>query len=165
MTCHKNSMPISATIILEFPVPGKPRPVTVNTWEAIYFDHNHDRLTALADAAADIGAERFVLDDGWFRGRNDDTSSLGDWYADEKKYPHGLQPIADYVRAKGMEFGLWVEPEMVNPKSGLYQAHPDWVLGVGNYPMITGRNQLVLDIANPVSATTCMVACQAGGRP
>jgi len=136
--------------ILKFPVANKPRPVTVNTWEAIYFDHKHERLTALADAAAEAGAERFVLDDGWFRGRDDDTSSLGDWYPDEEKYPDGLQPIADYVRSRGMEFGLWVEPEMVNPKSELYQAHPDWVLGVGNYPRITGRNQLVLDIANPL---------------
>ncbi|MGB7285998.1 MAG: alpha-galactosidase, partial [Salaquimonas sp.] len=123
--------------ILNFPAPGKPRPVTVNTWEAIYFDHTHERLTALADAAADAGAERFVLDDGWFRGRGDDTSSLGDWYADEEKYPNGLQPIADYVRSKGMEFGLWVEPEMVNPKSELYQNHPDWALGMGNYKKIT----------------------------
>lgn len=135
--------------ILKFPIKDKPRPVTVNTWEAIYFDHTHERLTALADAAADVGVERFVLDDGWFRGRGDDTSSLGDWYPDEEKYPEGLQPIADYVRSKGMEFGLWVEPEMVNPNSDLYKAHPDWALGIGNYKKITGRNQLVLDIANP----------------
>lgn len=135
--------------IIAFPSPLKPRPVTVNTWEAIYFDHTHERLTALADAAADVGAERFVLDDGWFRGRNDDTSSLGDWYPDPDKYPDGLQPIADYVRARGMEFGLWVEPEMVNQQSELYRNHPEWVLGLGNYPRLTGRNQLVLDIANP----------------
>lgn len=136
--------------IIRFPQPDMPRPVTVNTWEAIYFDHRHDRLTALADAAAEVGAERFVLDDGWFRGRNDDTSSLGDWYPDPEKYPDGLQPIADYVRARGMQFGLWVEPEMVNQQSELYRNHPDWVLGLGNYPRLTGRNQLVLDIANPV---------------
>jgi alpha-galactosidase len=135
--------------ILKFPIADKPRPVTVNTWEAIYFDHTHERLAALADSAADVGVERFVLDDGWFRGRGDDTSSLGDWYPDEEKYPNGLQPIADYVRSKGMEFGLWVEPEMVNPNSDLYKAHPDWALGIGNYTKITGRNQLVLDIANP----------------
>lgn len=135
--------------VLKLPDPAKPRPVTVNTWEALYFDHEHQRLTALVDAAAEVGAERFVLDDGWFRGRDDDTSSLGDWVADERKYPHGLQPLADYVRSKGLEFGLWVEPEMVNPKSELYQKHPDWVLGVGNYPAITGRNQLVLNLANP----------------
>ncbi|MEL6963581.1 MAG: alpha-galactosidase, partial [Pseudomonadota bacterium] len=133
--------------ILQLPDPHAPRPVTVNTWEAIYFDHRHERLTALADAAAAIGAERFVLDDGWFRGRRDDTSSLGDWYPDEEIYPQGLGPIADYVHDKGMQFGLWVEPEMVSPNSDLFLDHPDWALSVDPYPMITGRNQLVLDIA------------------
>jgi alpha-galactosidase len=132
--------------LLRLPDPRIPRPVTVNTWEAIYFDHRHERLTALADAAAMIGAERFVLDDGWFRGRRDDTSSLGDWYPDEETYPEGLGPIADYVHDKGMQFGLWVEPEMVSPNSDLYLRHPDWALSVDPYPMITGRNQLVLDI-------------------
>ncbi|WP_051540680.1 alpha-galactosidase [Ahrensia sp. 13_GOM-1096m] len=136
--------------ILKFPVPDKPRPVTVNTWEALYFDHDHSRLCALVDAAADIGAERFVLDDGWFRGRNDDTSSLGDWYPDETKYPNGLGPLAEYVQSKGLDFGLWIEPEMINEKSELFQKHPDWVLGLNSYPNMTGRNQLVLDIANPL---------------
>ncbi len=135
--------------ILKFPDPDRPRPVTVNTWEAIYFDHRHEKLTALADAAADIGAERFVLDDGWFRGRRDDTTSLGDWYPDKAKYPNGLGPIVDYVRAKGMQFGLWVEPEMVSPNSDLFRRHPHWTLGVEPYPKITGRHQLVLDIARP----------------
>ncbi len=133
--------------ILKLPNPSIPRPVTVNTWEAIYFDHRHGTLTALADAAADVGAERFVLDDGWFRGRDDDTTSLGDWYPDENKYPDGLGPIADYVHEKGMQFGLWVEPEMVSPNSALYRDHPDWALGVEPYPKVIGRNQLVLDIA------------------
>ena len=135
--------------ILKFPKPAKPRPVTVNTWEALYFDHDPTRLNALVDAACDVGAERFVLDDGWFDGRNDDTTSLGDWFADNEKYPEGLQPLADYVRSRGMEFGLWVEPEMVNPKSNLFQANPHWALGVGSYPKVTGRNQLVLDLGNP----------------
>ncbi len=135
--------------ILKFPNPQKPRPVTVNTWEALYFDHTIDRLKALADAAAEVGAERYVLDDGWFRGRNDDTTSLGDWYPDEQKYPDGLAPIVDYVvDEKGMEFGLWVEPEMVNPHSDLYREHPDWVLRLDPYPRMTGRNQLVLDLTN-----------------
>ncbi len=133
--------------ILKLPDPEKPRPVTVNTWEAIYFDHRHDKLTALVDAAAEIGAERFVLDDGWFRGRRDDTTSLGDWYPDDEVYPHGLGPIADYVHAKGMEFGLWVEPEMVSPNSELFRNHPGWALGVAPYPQVTGRGQLVLNIA------------------
>ncbi len=106
--------------ILAFPDPAKPRPVTVNTWEALYFDHDHTKLKALADAAQTVGAERFVLDDGWFGsadiGRNDDTTSLGDWTPDPRKYPDGLHPIVDYVvDEKDMEFGLWVEPEMVNP--------------------------------------------------
>ena len=135
--------------ILRLPDPGLQRPVTVNTWEAIYFDHRHETLTALADAAADIGAERFVLDDGWFRGRNDDTTSLGDWYVDEVKYPDGLGPIANYVHAKGMQFGLWFEPEMVSQASDLHRRHPDWALGLAPYPTVTGRHQLVLDIARP----------------
>ena len=135
--------------ILKFPEPEKPRPVTVNTWEALYFDHDLDRLKALADAAETVGAERYVLDDGWFRGRDDDTTSLGDWFPDEKKYPNGLHPIVDYVvNEKGMEFGLWVEPEMVNPDSDLYREHPDWVLQLDPYPLMTGRNQLVLDLTN-----------------
>lgn len=134
--------------VLKLPDPELPRPVTVNTWEALYFDHTHQALTALADAAADIGAERFVLDDGWFRGRNNDTTSLGDWYADETKFPDGLEPIASYVRNRGMQFGLWVEPEMVNQESQLFRDHPDWVLGLGDYPRVLGRNQLVLDLAN-----------------
>ncbi len=135
--------------ILKFPDPEKPRPVTVNTWEALYFDHDIDRLKALADSAQEVGAERYVLDDGWFRGRNDDTTSLGDWFPDEKKYPNGLHPIVDYViDEKEMEFGLWVEPEMVNPDSDLYREHPDWVLRLDPYPRMTGRNQLVLDLTN-----------------
>lgn len=125
-----------------------PRPVTVNTWEAVYFDHDQLRLRALVDAAADIGAERFVLDDGWFKGRNDDTSSLGDWYPDPSKYPQGLKPLADYVRSRGLQFGLWVEPEMVNPRSELLREHPDWALGLESYAVVTGRNQLVLDLNN-----------------
>ncbi|MEL6967182.1 MAG: alpha-galactosidase [Pseudomonadota bacterium] len=136
--------------ILKLPDPEKPRPVTVNTWEALYFDHNHGKLKALADAAAAVGAERYVLDDGWFKGRNDDTTSLGDWLPDPKKYPDGLHPIVDYVvDEKGMEFGLWVEPEMVNPDSDLYRAHPDWILRLDPYPRMTGRNQFVLDLTNP----------------
>ena len=89
------------------------RPVTLNTWEAVYFDHGLERLRALADLADRVGAERFVLDDGWFRGRDDDHSSLGDWYVDARKWPEGLHPLVDHVRSLGLQFGLWVEPEMV----------------------------------------------------
>lgn len=122
----------------------RPRPVHLNSWEACYFDHDADRIAALAEAAAGVGIERFILDDGWFRARNDDKAGLGDWTADPVKYPDGLKPLADRVVALGMEFGLWVEPEMVNPDSDLYRAHPDWALPGREHP--TARSQLVLDL-------------------
>ena len=127
----------------------KPRPVHLNTWEGFYFDHDESALMELASAAAAVGIERFVLDDGWFAGRDDDTTSLGDWWADPRKYPNGLKPLASHVTGLGMEFGLWVEPEMVNPDSDLYRAHPDWALATPGRPVITARNQLVLDMARP----------------
>ena len=137
------------TNLIRWPAPNRPRPVTTNTWEAIYFDHDLGRLKALADAAAESGVERFVLDDGWFKGRTDDTRALGDWTPDPDKYPDGLHPIVDYVvDGKGMEFGLWFEPEMVNADSDLYRAHPEWALGLEGYPHVLGRNQLVLDLTN-----------------
>lgn len=123
----------------------KPRPVHYNTWEAVYFDHDRERLQQLVEAAAAMGAERFVLDDGWFKGRRDDTAGLGDWFVDEGVYPQGLKPLVNRVLAAGMEFGLWVEPEMVNPNSDLYRAHPEWVLGCAPAPQLSFRNQLVLD--------------------
>ncbi len=125
----------------------KPRPVHLNTWEGYYFDHDLPALLTLADAAAEVGIERFVLDDGWFLGRDDDSSSLGDWSVDPRKYPDGLGPLAHHVVAKGMEFGLWVEPEMINPNSDLFRAHPDWALQIAGRPMQTARNQLVLDLS------------------
>lgn len=128
---------------------AKPRPVHYNTWEAVYFDHDQETLAKLVDAAAAIGAERFVLDDGWFKGRRDDTAGLGDWFVDEAIYPRGLKPLIDRVLASGMEFGLWVEPEMVNPASELFAAHPDWVLGCPPAPQLSFRNQLVLDFGRP----------------
>src|SRR6266516_3484395 len=131
------------------PGPERPRPVVLNTWEAVYFDHDLERLKALADSAAAIGVERFVLDDGWFRHRRDDTAGLGDWYVDETVWPDGLAPLIGHVRALGMRFGLWVEPEMVNPDSDLYRAHPDWILQTeGRVPPVF-RHQQVLDLANP----------------
>ncbi|MCG8925659.1 alpha-galactosidase [Lentzea sp. CC55] len=128
----------------------RPRPVVLNTWEAVYFDHDLARLTSLADTAAALGVERFVLDDGWFRHRRDDSAGLGDWYVDETVWPDGLTPLIEHVRALGMEFGLWFEPEMVNTDSDLYRAHPDWVLGPrpGVLPP-SSRNQQVLNIAHP----------------
>lgn len=125
----------------------KPRPVHLNSWEGFYFDHDETRLKALADDAAAIGVERFVVDDGWFTGRNDDRAALGDWTTDAAKYPNGLGPLAAHVTGLGMEFGLWVEPEMVNPDSNLYRRHPDWALAIAGRPMLTARNQLVLDLS------------------
>lgn len=125
----------------------RPRPVHLNSWEACYFDHDAQRILALAESAAAIGIERFVLDDGWFKGRSDDTAGLGDWTADPVKYPEGLGPLARQVTAMGMEFGLWVEPEMVNPDSDLYRAHPDWALALPGRERPTARGQLVLDMA------------------
>lgn len=129
------------------------RPVILNTWEAVYFDHNFDTLKALADRAADSGVERFVVDDGWFGSRRDDTSGLGDWQISQDVWPDGdksLKALADYVHGKGLEFGLWFEPEMVNPDSDLFRAHPDWVLKPteGRLPM-QGRTQQVVDLTNP----------------
>ncbi|MGV0111263.1 alpha-galactosidase [Arthrobacter sp. CP30] len=129
--------------------PRRPRPVTLNTWEAVYFSMDLERLKALADRAASLGVERFVLDDGWFRGRRDDTSSLGDWYVDGTVWPEGLSPIVDHVRALGMEFGLWFEPEMVNPDSDLARAHPEWILQPEGRLPLSGRQQQVLDLGNP----------------
>ena len=111
---------------------GSPRPVKLNVWEAVYFDHDFARLAALADLAAGIGVERYVLDDGWFRGRRNDQAGLGDWRVDEDVWPGGLHRLVEYVRGRGMQFGLWIEPEMVNPDSDLYRAHPDWILSPGS---------------------------------
>jgi alpha-galactosidase len=129
--------------------PQRPRPVLLNTWEAVYFDHDLDRLKALADAAAAVGIERFVLDDGWFGGRRHDRAGLGDWWVSPEAHPHGLGPLIDHVRSRGMEFGIWVEPEMVNEDSDLYRAHPEWVLATPGYPPVYGRQQLVLDLGRP----------------
>jgi alpha-galactosidase len=129
--------------------PRSPRPVLLNVWEAVYFDHDLDRLRALADRAAQIGVERYVLDDGWFRGRRDDTAGLGDWYVDEKVWPDGLGPLVEHVRALGMQFGLWFEPEMVNPDSDLARAHPEWLLQTGGRLAPPARHQQVLDLGHP----------------
>ncbi|MDP6973876.1 MAG: alpha-galactosidase [Gammaproteobacteria bacterium] len=121
------------------------RPVHYNCWEAIYFDHNIDELKEIATIAAEIGAERFVLDDGWFKGRNSPTSSLGDWIVDDQKYPEGMHPLVNHIHSIGMTFGLWFEPEMVSPDSDLFRSHPEWIMGDENQAL--GRGQLVLDIS------------------
>ncbi|MDO7084795.1 alpha-galactosidase [Pseudocolwellia sp. AS88] len=124
----------------------KPRPVHYNTWEGIYFDHDVETLKQLADKVAGLGAERFVLDDGWFKGRRGDFAGLGDWVVDKEIYPQGLTPLIEHVNEKGMEFGLWFEPEMVNPDSDLYRSHPDWILATAGNEQLIFRNQLVLDL-------------------
>lgn len=121
------------------------RKVILNTWEAVYFDHDLTTLKALADAGASVGVERFVLDDGWFGSRRDDSKGLGDWWVSDDAWPDGLHPIADHVTGLGMEFGLWFEPEMVNPDSDLYRKNPHWTLTTAGYEPVLGRQQLVLD--------------------
>lgn len=124
------------------------RRVLVNTWEAVYFDHDFERLCRLADAAAAVGVERFVLDDGWFGSRRDDTSGLGDWVVSPEAHPRGLGPLIAHVVSRGLDFGIWVEPEMVNEDSDVYRAHPEWVLADRRRPHVRGRGQLVLDLTN-----------------
>ncbi|MFC4735986.1 alpha-galactosidase [Bacillus daqingensis] len=128
---------------------GKERPILINNWEATYFDFDEQKLLAIADEAADAGIELFVLDDGWFGRRNDDTTSLGDWYPDTKKLPNGLKGAAEKITSKGLRFGLWMEPEMVSTDSELYRSHPDWCLHVPGRRRSESRNQLVLDYGNP----------------
>ena len=133
--------------IVTWPKPAAPRPVHYNCWEAVYFDHNIPALKDIATRAAGLGAERFVLDDGWFGNRDDDTRSLSDWTVDPRKFPDGLDPLIEHVHAEGMTFGLWFEPEMINPDSDVHRAHPDWALGGEDQTL--GRHQKVIDMANP----------------
>ncbi|MFT3788613.1 MAG: alpha-galactosidase [Tepidisphaeraceae bacterium] len=125
------------------------RPVLYNSWEATYFDLNFDGQLELAKRAATIGVELFCLDDGWFGARRNDKAGLGDWFVSMDAFPEGLRPLADEVRKLGMQFGLWVEPEMVNADSDLYRAHPDWVLHWPGRPRREERNQLLLDFGRP----------------
>ncbi|MBA8807264.1 alpha-galactosidase [Promicromonospora sukumoe] len=126
-----------------------PQPLVLNTWEAVYFDHDLARLGELVDRAARIGVERIVLDDGWFRGRRDDTAGLGDWQVEAAVWPDGLDPFVNRVRQAGMEFGLWFEPEMVSLDSDLAREHPEWLLAPSAGVGTSFRNQYVLDVAHP----------------
>jgi alpha-galactosidase len=135
-------------ILPERPNP-KVRPVLYDSWEATGFNVNVAGQEKLAEEAASIGVERFVMDDGWFGERNNDHAGLGDWWPNPKKFPHGLKPLIDKVHSLGMSFGIWVEPEMVNPDSELYRKHPDWVLNFPGRPRSEARNQLVLNLARP----------------
>ena len=129
------------------------QPVTLNVWEAVYFDHDLQKLLDLADVAAAVGVERYVLDDGWFHLRRSDNAGLGDWWVDETVWPQGLDPLADRVRSLGMEFGLWFEPEMVSPDSDLFRSHPEWVLQTGGRLPGMHRNQHVLNLTIPEAWT------------
>ena len=125
----------------------KVRPILINSWEAFYFDFDAPKLLGLADAATDLGMELFVLDDGWFGKRDDSTSSLGDWYPNEEKLKGTLKELAEKINAKGLKFGLWIEPEMTNKDSDLYRAHPDWILAEQGKRICHSRTQYVLDFS------------------
>ncbi|MBI4892460.1 MAG: alpha-galactosidase, partial [Acidobacteria bacterium] len=126
---------------------ARPRPVLYNSWEATEMNVNEAGQVELAKKAASIGVERFVMDDGWFGARDTDKAGLGDWFVSKKKFPNGLKPLIDQVKGLGMDFGLWVEPEMVNPDSDLYRAHPDWAMHFNGRPRSEARNQLILNMA------------------
>ncbi len=127
----------------------RPRPITLNVWEAIEFDHDEKKIKAIVDAAAKVGIERFVLDDGWFNLRRHDKAGLGDWVVDKSVWPDGLAPMIEYINEKGMEFGLWFEGEMINPDSDLFRAHPEWILHESGRTPPLWRHQQVLDITHP----------------
>ncbi|MDR1225347.1 MAG: alpha-galactosidase [Prevotellaceae bacterium] len=128
------------------------RSILLNNWEATYFDFDEPKLTQIIDDAAKMGFELFLLDDGWFGNkypRNDDDAGLGDWQTNTKKLPNGIPYLINECHKRGLKFGIWVEPEMVNPKSELYEKHPDWIITQPNREMLTQRNQLLLDLSNP----------------
>ena len=131
------------------PYVKQPRPVVINSWEAAYFDFDEDKLLNIARNAVQMGVELFVLDDGWFGKRNNDSTSLGDWTVNRSKLKHGLKGLSDQIHEMGLSFGLWIEPEMVSEDSDLYRAHPDWCLHVPGRPAVRGRYQLVLDLSRP----------------
>ncbi len=127
----------------------EPHPVVLNTWEACYFDIDENKLIRFADEAATLGFDMLVMDDGWFGRRNNDKAGLGDWFENRDKFPLGLAAFAREIKARGIKFGIWVEPEMVNPDSELYRAHPEWALRVNGREPLLSRSQLVLDLSNP----------------
>jgi len=129
--------------------PSTTRPVTLNVWEAVYFDHDLDHLAELAECAATVGVERYVLDDGWFGARRHDRAGLGDWTVSTEVWPHGLHPLVDKVTDLGMEFGLWFEPEMINLDSAAAREHPDWIMATGNRLPVESRHQQVINLGIP----------------
>lgn len=123
-------------------------PVMLNTWEAVYFGLDESKILSLAEKAAECGFECIVIDDGWFSGRNDDTTSLGDWYEDRAKFPQGLKRLSDMLAGKKLRTGLWIEPEMISPQSRLFRAHPDWALHTDGARTVVGRGQYILDLTS-----------------
>ena len=135
------------------------RPVLLNNWEATYMDFDEQRIVGLFDGAKDLGVELFLLDDGWFGNnhpRDNDRAGLGDWQVNKKKLPHGLSYLADEAKARGLRFGIWTEPEMVNPASDLYERHPEWAIGQPYREPQTSRNQLALDLSRPRGVGICL---------
>lgn len=128
---------------------NKKRPILINNWEATYFNFNEKKLVEMAKMASSLGIELFVLDDGWFGKRNDDKSSLGDWYVNTDKLPSGLNGLCEKINKLGMKFGLWVEPEMISVNSKLYHEHPEYAVKIPNTTPSIGRNQLLIDLTNP----------------
>lgn len=126
---------------------NKPRPIVINNWEATYFNYNEEKILELIDSCEGLGVDIFVLDDGWFGHRDNDKSSLGDWFVDRRKLPNGLNPLIERCKSVGMKFGLWFEPEMISPDSKLYSEHPDWCINMDTRPHCLGRHQLVLDLS------------------
>ena len=131
------------------PTPKNLRPVVLNSWEAFFFDIDTDILTAFAKEAKKVGMDMVVMDDGWFGKRTDDRAGLGDWYANPDRFPNGLKQFVTDIKAEGINFGIWIEPEMVNPDSDLYRKHPDWILHSPNREPLPSRHQFVLDMINP----------------
>lgn len=142
-TFHK----LYRTRLYRGPWRDRERPILVNNWEATYFNFDHEKVMQIAGTAAKLGIEMFVLDDGWFGHRDNDTTSLGDWVVDRRKLPDGLEKLVDDVHSLGLKFGLWFEPEMISPDSDLYRAHPDWCLHVTGRRRTEARNQLILDMS------------------
>src|SRR5699024_7368947 len=125
----------------------KERPVLINNWEGTYFDFTEEKILDMANAASELGVELFVLDDGWFGKRDDDTTSLGEWFVEERKLPNGIAGLANKITDLGLDFGLWFEPEMISKVSELYEKHHDWLIQVPNRRLSHGRNQFVLDFS------------------
>lgn len=128
---------------------SSPRPIVINNWEATYFDFTEEKLCEIADAAAGLGIDTFVLDDGWFGKRNNDKAGLGDWVINKEKLPCGLKPVIEHINSLGMSFGLWFEPEMINPDSDIFRAHPEYAIGVPGRERCPSRHQYVMDLTNP----------------